>query len=508
MPHSDTLLAGRSKRTRRLSVRGQESLSSQSYLKRGRTIGSSSSDQIRIKKEKTQAASIDTTAPPLAVDPELAEHYIESERDRLDLAIIKPVHVLDSVKGFGLFAQEAIGAGICIGEYTGHRIKAADLGSEEHDKSYAMRVGDWITDARTAGNYTRYINHSDTQENLVFRRFVNSTRVLLWTLRTIEPGEQLLVDYNTVDSYDSDLSQGYLFLNPEDGPYSRQELYHQHSTVYRRMENILPLAKLGLPAHSWLYVTAAGRWVLQEKPSARITREIKDTLSLPLLALSADHQIIDKPGHDVPTPVMVAAFLGNTRQVSLLAAHGANLNQQLNHSGLSSLTLALQGYETLGIDLKKHVETMITLIRSGANPAVHDRDYRTFLHQAIMVLSPQHFEQVTEALHKKMGCSFLNLFQYVDHLNHDILLYCLKNNELDKAYILLQYHSDYFTVHFETASDKKVQFHLSNFKSAFMTLIEQGNDAQFIDDLDQRAIPVPDIIRNMRVTPSQSTLSL
>ena len=93
--------------------------------------------------------------------------------------------------GLGLFAEEKIPKRTCIIEYTGRKISAAE---EYTSRSrYLFTVGrNHTIDGNTKTNTAKYINHSCAPncEADVYKK-----KVYIFSLRTINAGEELTYDY-------------------------------------------------------------------------------------------------------------------------------------------------------------------------------------------------------------------------------------------------------------------------------------------------------------------------
>jgi uncharacterized protein len=119
------------------------------------------------------------------------------------------------IQGTGAFAVRRIRKGQRIIEYTGERI-----GQEEADRRYddeAMKrhhtflfaiEDDVILDAATAGNDSRYINHSCDPN---CQAVDEDGRIFIEAIRNIQPGTELTYDYR--------------FERDPDDPDDREKLY-------------------------------------------------------------------------------------------------------------------------------------------------------------------------------------------------------------------------------------------------------------------------------------------
>lgn len=96
---------------------------------------------------------------------------------------------------FGVYALEKIPAHRKVIEYTGQRInrrEAKRRGHGEHTYLFAVDAY-WTLDGAVGGSGAEIINHS-CDPNLISR--VMKGHVLYMSLRAIQPGEELTVDYN------------------------------------------------------------------------------------------------------------------------------------------------------------------------------------------------------------------------------------------------------------------------------------------------------------------------
>ncbi|MBS0629086.1 MAG: SET domain-containing protein-lysine N-methyltransferase [Verrucomicrobia bacterium] len=90
-------------------------------------------------------------------------------RKEISRSFSPPVSVrwINDQMGYGVFAQSDIAAGAFIGEYTGTVRRRKWLSDKRNDYCFEYTIGDWvynpfIIDAMGQGNFTRFINHSDT----------------------------------------------------------------------------------------------------------------------------------------------------------------------------------------------------------------------------------------------------------------------------------------------------------------------------------------------------------
>ncbi|MEI8365221.1 MAG: SET domain-containing protein [Parachlamydiaceae bacterium] len=116
-----------------------------------------------------------------------------------------PIYIkwIDPTMGYGVFAEEDIEAGTCIGEYTGV-VRRLFRNHPDHNAycfHYPTRLWSWkyfAIDALHEGNFTRFINHSDTpnlnpscliKDRILHLVFIANRRILKGSQLTFSYGE-------------------------------------------------------------------------------------------------------------------------------------------------------------------------------------------------------------------------------------------------------------------------------------------------------------------------------
>ena len=96
---------------------------------------------------------------------------------------------------YGVYAQERIPANRKVIEYTGQRINRAETKRRgEGEYTYLFTLNNyWTVDGAFGGSGAEIINHS-CEPNVVAR--VMQGHIIYMSLREIQPGEELAVDYN------------------------------------------------------------------------------------------------------------------------------------------------------------------------------------------------------------------------------------------------------------------------------------------------------------------------
>ena len=431
----------RPKNKRKLSEQAIEKISTHSFFKATKT------------KQPSNLRAAQAIIKSLGITNMSASNYLPSIKDKNTLFTVKPVHILNSINGFGLFAKETIEQETCIGEYTGKEYTLTTFNklasNQETSTAYAFQVGDKIIDAEVAGNFSRYINFSDSQANVEFRRLTINYKkhVVLVSIKPISIGQQLLINYNTYNEHDS---LDYYFLNPQDNWQSTADLYEQHS------EHYAPLTKQGyvdcfdIKEGDVLYLTQLGQCILTERTIEESSNRLDATVNLPYLTLRHNQLFIDVAEKDLYTPLMIACYRGQINNVDWLIKHGAHIDQQQNHSGNCPLFFALEGYRQTETKSERniYVQIIILLLNANANATVHDRQDNTFLHKAISVMTANDLKLVMECLSTQLPTDIKHLYGYINNTDIDIVLYCLTNRHFEHASIVLSFYPDYFDENF------------------------------------------------------------
>ena len=96
-----------------------------------------------------------------------------------------------SSAGLGLFANSAIPKGVCVVEYTGRMLTAAEEFTSRSKYLFAISSRRTL-DGSARGNVARYINHS-CRPNC--EPIIRAGRVFIMSKRAIKPGEELCYHY-------------------------------------------------------------------------------------------------------------------------------------------------------------------------------------------------------------------------------------------------------------------------------------------------------------------------
>jgi hypothetical protein len=463
-----------------------------SYLKGGRkrkAVGTPEHSPLALPQNKKLNSTKKEVHPELFIPKgfkkSFIEQYITSPLDKSHLVSIQPVHLLKSMEGRGLFAKVNIPQGTCLGIYTGEEYTKAKfnrylMNNKEADTSYAMIIEERVVDARTKGNFTRYINYSDTQANVVFaqEKLKGKKVAKALTLRDIKKGEQLLADYNI---YNEKVSKHFYFLNPSDNSLSATKLYQAHKKSYYCMEMKNVIKQFGIKIGDHIYMTAIGEAVLFNK---KLDKKLLNKTEIDLPYLYADAKgISDFTAADVFTPFMAACYLGQANHVSWLIQQGTNIDQQQHLSGNCPLFLVLCGYKDFPNNRRHFINIILKLISAQANLRAHDRADRTFLHQVIHVVTSKELSLIMKAINPEL---LPELFTYINESGDDPFMSCLRVKLFDKAKTLLNWFPDYFTYYDERGNKQEREYNKKAFAKAIADYSSHEKEALFRVLKDER----------------------
>ena len=106
------------------------------------------------------------------------------------------IEVRDSnVHGRGVYATQLIPKGARIIEYTGRRMswdQVEENPDDPHTFLFGLENDDQVINAGIGGNESRWINHSCDPN---CEAIEEESRIFIYALRDIEPGEELFYDY-------------------------------------------------------------------------------------------------------------------------------------------------------------------------------------------------------------------------------------------------------------------------------------------------------------------------
>lgn len=401
----------------------------------------------------------------LAIDNMTMESYIPATQDLPALVEVKVVDLLRSFNGRGLYAKADIPEGTVLGIYTGEEYTTEEdflaylAENEGRDRSYAMTIGTRVVDAQEKGNFTRYINFSDSQANVAFieGRDGRTKVVQVIAIKNISQGQQILVDYNC---YEQRASTDFFFLNPEDSWLSAQKQFEANRQSYSFLRLDTNQEAFKLKKGEYICITAIGQCIAnnQQLSQTNINNAVNE-INLPFQKVARNGvTICDFNEADSFTAIMLASYLGQADNVEWLINHGANIDQQQNQSGNGALFFALEGYRDDANLRQDCLKILCLLISYRANIHIHDRADRSFIHKASLILAPEDLEILVNHIKEQDHINAQEIFSFVDHNNHDPILACLAQKDFVKARLLLSCYPNYFKVAYVYNRDKNLDF--------------------------------------------------
>jgi hypothetical protein len=113
------------------------------------------------------------------------------------------IRLIDGTIGFGVFADRDLAPGELVGEYAGFVTRSESIADSMYTYCYPpLGSGEeeirLSIDARTMGNVTRFINHSEAEVVKHDYDYYNGLWHVMFTVSSpVSAGQQLLIDYGT-----------------------------------------------------------------------------------------------------------------------------------------------------------------------------------------------------------------------------------------------------------------------------------------------------------------------
>lgn len=270
--------------------------------------------------------------------------------------LVAPIALLGK-KGFGVVAAKDIKIPKKketqpLGIYWGKLLLEASPNS-----SYIFMVSKYEIDANKHGNWTRFVNHSKGNYNVIaVQKSFNLGKLRLpyieyALLEDVKAGDQLLVDYGPDYEFDP---KHQLFLNPSNNALNVKEFYQQHRKVYKNIK-LANNKKLLVPKYA----------------------HVND---FPILELDNQGKLLRDHLQQGVTLLMVAAYEGDTKQIrELLKNERVNINQENIKTGYNALFYAIHSK----VSLAKQMNAVKLLLDAGIRIETQDKDGYTALHWCI-----------------------------------------------------------------------------------------------------------------------------
>lgn len=338
--------------------------------------------------------------------------------------------------GFGVLATENIqikkgGRDRTLGVYWG---KLVHEGKE--DSPYIFTISKNEIDARKYGNWTRFVNHSKGNYNVVAKQktFVSGkirfSYIEYALIKSVKAGQQLLVDYGPNYEFDK---KHQIFLNPSNGLLHSRELYVKHKEVYAPLTTSLAAVYRELiPDAMGLF----GPVLFTQMLSGAIIQSAKNknafSAELPILRADKRGNILDDRKQSGITTLMLAAYIGNEKAVhALIKSCGANIEQQNTMDGHTSLFYAIKSKCS---PIKKD-RIVKMLIDADIQLSTQDKEGHTALHWCVEFGNLRLLKLIFSD--RKSKANALEALDVQDRECLDPLAYALAKGQLEIAAYLM-----------------------------------------------------------------------
>lgn len=399
-------------------------------------------DPASLKKQKTSQKSLAETGwETLEIEAQFT--YLESDLDKPGYVFVDKVNILNELdQGYGLYAADTIPAKTIIGQYTG---KVSN--NSNPDSHYSMELSkNSSCDAEKYGNFTRFANYSEHQDNLEFVKMEKNkkTIVAVHSKRNINKNEQLLVNYNT---FNEDAASKYYYLNTDDSWKSSSDYYQENKSYYKLSVMNYSFPALNMEKGDDIYFTNVAQDIINSKKITELNQTQLLSINMRILKSDpANEKILEFKQFDTINALMMACYLGQINNVNLLLSNGVELNKQQTITGRSALFFAIQGVKDEFCTENECLDVILTLIKHKAKIYIQDNKSELFLFSAVRYLSSDTVDQIINELLKSKN-SFKKIAGYVNEENEDIFYLAIKNKRFDTLNILLKHLPSYVIDH-------------------------------------------------------------
>lgn len=420
----------------------------------GRTRLVSSLDQETLGQEKVSLVSVDniTDTMPPSVDAStlssmVGRPVIIYPGDRLDKLAVRKVHLLDA-EGFGswgLFATKPIEENTTVCRYNSKDVTAEEAKVAD-DCLLELDGGRCVSGKNSLGGF---INGSSSVPNVDFKDNKARQIVEICTIKKIEAGEQLLLNYHCTAGYfttknlrssESKGVLGEIYLNP----YCNEQTFDQllQQTHYKK----LPQEFQGLSRELYhdedydLWGTDLILAILEGRSSAiaSILAANPARVHEPILrAVKNTRKAAPGPKQDLLYPLILAAHRGPQEVLVPIL-----LQKQLKRNLLLDIQRTVSGASALHAALRSasscRLKIVTLLLRYGAQLTVQDENEETPLHLcAKQGLTSEMKAIMVYCFKNNQSIGFLT--SYIDKDNYDFLTLALINNNLRIIELFFEY---------------------------------------------------------------------
>ncbi len=389
---------------------------------------------------------LDKKNPFIALSPAYIE-ILEKEENFVYLASKHPydhpenvfVDRVDLIKGYGLYAAKTIYANTILGEYTGEEVSLENL---DTDSPYSMFISDDLyRDAKKTGNFTRFANCSEYQDNACFEFNEKLNIILVMAKRTIKAGEQILIKYTE----DNLLDKEYYCLHPSDSWKSSVDYRDDHVSHYQLIDLKSDYPGLALKCNDQVYLSKMGHAILNNEVLTDKMLPDENSSQIVNLRFLKQHEHENVPlgfdKFDSLNALMLACYFGQVGNVKWLIKNKAEINKQQTISGKTALFFAFQGLKDNMCSEENCTTITILLCSHHANPCISSKISEIFLFDAMRQLNSNNLALILKNLNNE---GFEDAMRHVNEDNLDLVFFAIKLKRFDILDLLLSRCGNYF----------------------------------------------------------------
>lgn len=316
-----------------------------------------------------------------------------------------------------------------LGVYWGELTKSAPAASK-----YIFTLIKDEVDARKHGNWTRFVNHSEYNTNVTANlKYYGSGKKRLPYMeyglsKSVKAGEQLLIDYGPDYEFDTETQ---IFLNPSNSHLTFADIYQLHQENYKLLTGKqYQLCKTLLPTADKIY----------------FPKYLKNSGSeLPII--TADHRghIYSDDKQAGLTPLMLAAFAGDVKEVKSLIKYGSNVSQLHIWHGQTPLFYTVQS-KAPSMNVNKICRLLLTKETDIGQQDVHGM---TVLHWCIKQGHISTLHAIFDD--KRVKSNAIDALEVVNKEGYCPALFAIANGDIETAAYLIKLFNRYFKRTFFTS---------------------------------------------------------
>jgi hypothetical protein len=226
-----------------------------------------------------------------------------------------------------------------------------------------------------------------------------------------------------------------------DSKLSNNDYLQKYINIYHSNTIEKDYPTFNLTKGDQVYLSTIGTAILNGKDLSKQELSKNDLAAMNVCALKKknDLQVEDFDNFDILNNAMLAAYLGQVKNLKWLLENKVRLNRQQTISEQSALFFAIKGLKDKQCSTEDCVAVILTLIKNDAKLDIQDQSSEIFLFSAIKHLSAESISPILKALKAKIE----ELTQFTNDKKEDIFYYAIKNKRFDTFRILLKYYPDY-----------------------------------------------------------------